>query len=258
MTDQPSEPLSANLAQRYPATSYATSYPWNTIFQQEWGHVEYDNTPGKERHRVAHRTGTVHEISPDGRMVHATVANHYHYTKGGHTETIDNNRDVKHNGGTVHRHTGDHYEDIKGDHMHSIGGDHVQAIKGSHTHIITGNHYHSVQGDSNMRWNGNHSHFTVGDVTTKSDGDQLHSTKGSHSTVANSDIVHTTQKNFTTTAQSNVSMSAQSAWSHSGKTVLASATGGDHTLKASGDVITNGTSTKIQNGGQHAPPTTFS
>jgi hypothetical protein len=110
-----------------------------------------------------------------------------------------------------------------------------------------------------MRWNGNHSHFTVGDVTTKSDGDQLHSTKGSHSTVANSDIIHTTQKNFTTTAQSNVSMSAQSAWSHSGKTITASATGGDHTLKASGgDVITSGTSTKIQNGGVHAPPTTFS
>ena len=154
--DQPSQPLSANLSTRYPATSYDTTYPWNTTFQMEWGDVHYDNTPGKERHRVAYRTGTVHEISPDGRMVHATVANHYHYTKGGHTETIDHNKDVKHNGGTVHRHTGDHYEDIKGDHMHSIGGDHVQAIKGSHTHIITGNHYHSVQGDSNMRWNGNH------------------------------------------------------------------------------------------------------
>ena len=46
--DQPSQPAQANLSQRYPATSYNTTYPWNTVFQQEWGHVEYDNTQGSE------------------------------------------------------------------------------------------------------------------------------------------------------------------------------------------------------------------
>jgi len=266
MTDQPSQPLQANLSQRYPATSYNTTYPWNTVFQQEWGQMEFDNTQGSERHRVVHRTGTGHEISKDGRKIEATVANHYHYVKGGHTETYDNNKDVKHSGGTAYRHTGDHYEDIKGDHYHSIGGDHVQAIKGTHTHIITGNHYHSVQGDSNMRWNGSHNHFTVGDVTTKSNGSQLHYTDGSHTTTANSDIIHTTNANFTTTSSQNTSFSsgsnytitAKSSYSVNGQSVTVASTGGDHNLKASGSVITQGSSTKLQGGGMQVPPITVS
>ena len=54
-------------------------------------------------------------------------------------------------------------------------------------------------------------------------------------------------------------MTAQGDWSHSGKTITASATGGDHNIKASGgDVVIQGSSTKIQGGGQHVPPITVS
>ena len=109
-----------------------------------------------------------------------------------------------------------------------------------------------------MRWNGSHNHYTVGDVTTKSKGDQLHKTEGSHSTVANSDILHTTQKNYTTSAEKAISTTAKEDASHKGKTLTTEATGGDNNVKASGDVVIKGSSTKIQGGGQHAPPTTFS
>ena len=48
----------------------APVYPYNKVLQTESGHVvELDDTPTKERINIHHRSGTFHEIHPDGSEV---------------------------------------------------------------------------------------------------------------------------------------------------------------------------------------------
>lgn len=53
-------------------------YPYNKVIQSESGHIiEIDDTVGKERLNVHHRSGTFHEIHPDGSEVTRIVNNNY-------------------------------------------------------------------------------------------------------------------------------------------------------------------------------------
>ena len=51
-------------------SSYAAKYPYNSAYTTTGGHLlETDNTPGKERLHVRHKSGTDVEVSPNGDMV---------------------------------------------------------------------------------------------------------------------------------------------------------------------------------------------
>ena len=53
-------------------------YPYNKVTQTESGHViEIDDTLGVERIAVEHRSGTFHEIHPDGSQVTRIVNDNY-------------------------------------------------------------------------------------------------------------------------------------------------------------------------------------
>lgn len=61
-----------------PETKYDARYPYNNVTETESGHItEFDDTPGKERIHVAHRTGTFNEIYPDGTKVEKVVGKNY-------------------------------------------------------------------------------------------------------------------------------------------------------------------------------------
>ena len=54
-----------------PISAYKAQYPFNNVMQTESGHVqEFDDTPGAERIRTQHRSGTFTEWQPDGTEVH--------------------------------------------------------------------------------------------------------------------------------------------------------------------------------------------
>lgn len=66
-----------------PPTPYAPVYPYNNVTETESGHVmEFDDTPGFERVHVAHRSGTFHEMHPDGTYVDKVVKDRYTITMG--------------------------------------------------------------------------------------------------------------------------------------------------------------------------------
>lgn len=53
-------------------------YPYNKVYISESGHaIELDDTVGKERINIHHRSGTFHEIHPDGSEVSRIVNDHY-------------------------------------------------------------------------------------------------------------------------------------------------------------------------------------
>ena len=56
----------------------APVYPYNKVYQSESGHVfQVDDTPTKERIDLHHRSGTFHEIHPDGSQVSRIVNDKY-------------------------------------------------------------------------------------------------------------------------------------------------------------------------------------
>lgn len=61
-----------------PDSSYAAQYPYNRVIESESGHViEIDDTPGKERIHIYHRSGTAIEINPDGTYVSRVNSDKY-------------------------------------------------------------------------------------------------------------------------------------------------------------------------------------
>ncbi|MCK9369123.1 hypothetical protein M0R04_04145 [Candidatus Dojkabacteria bacterium] len=61
-----------------PLSQYGTVYPYNNVRETESGHImEFDDTPGKERVHIAHRTGTFTEFAPDGSRVDKIVRDNY-------------------------------------------------------------------------------------------------------------------------------------------------------------------------------------
>lgn len=61
-----------------PKTEYNSQYPYNKTFGTESGMIqEFDDTPGAERYRLTHTSGTYQEISPDGRNVQKIIGDNY-------------------------------------------------------------------------------------------------------------------------------------------------------------------------------------
>ena len=66
-----------------PSPSYAPVYPYNQAMETESGHsLEFDDTPGAERVELAHRSGTMFEIQPNGTKVEEVVKDNYSVVMG--------------------------------------------------------------------------------------------------------------------------------------------------------------------------------
>ena len=65
---------------RHPKTTYKAEYPYNRATLTESGHqFEMDDTPGAERIRMGHKSGTYWEISPNGKKVELVSGDDYKY-----------------------------------------------------------------------------------------------------------------------------------------------------------------------------------
>jgi hypothetical protein len=66
-----------------PENPFKAQYPFNTVEESDSGHLrEIDDTPGHERIKETHRTGTFYEIHPDGSKVTRIVKDNYEVTVG--------------------------------------------------------------------------------------------------------------------------------------------------------------------------------
>ena len=66
-----------------PENPFNAKYPFNTVEESDSGHLrEVDDTPGSERLKETHRTGTFYEIHPDGSKVTKVVKDDFSVTIG--------------------------------------------------------------------------------------------------------------------------------------------------------------------------------
>jgi len=73
-----------------PASPFAAKYPYNAVEESDSGHIrEIDDTPGAERIKESHRTGTFYEIHPDGSRVTKVVKDDFSVTIGDKGVKVD-------------------------------------------------------------------------------------------------------------------------------------------------------------------------
>lgn len=150
---------------RHPKSTYEAKYPYNRVMVTESGHeLHFDDTKGKERIRIAHKSGSYQEWSPNGKKVEMVTGHSVTYVKGGHTMTADKNVDTKVGGSTRSSVSGDDHSEVKGtrssatsgDVRSTVGGDSVSATKGDSVHGVVGKHTMKVGGKMQVKADGGH------------------------------------------------------------------------------------------------------
>jgi hypothetical protein len=138
--------------QRHPPSEYEAKYPYNRVEVTESGHeFHWDDTPGKERIRVAHKSGTYWEISPDGRRTEMVVGHKITYLKGGYTMTSDKNYDVKVEGAHRTNVSGDQHSEVKGSVTAAVEGDKKTMVGGDTLSVTKGDQMTGVVGKTVMK-----------------------------------------------------------------------------------------------------------
>lgn len=108
-----------------------TSYPNNRCFVSASGHlIEFDDSPGNERVRIRHRSGTEQVMYANGDMVERVVGNHTRIVNGTLTEVVVG--DVTRTCG------GDRREEVNGDGLTLINGDNGVMSGGSSSYLSGG------------------------------------------------------------------------------------------------------------------------
>lgn len=114
---------------------YPPVYPYNNITQTESGHMfEMDDTPGGERVRIHHRSGTFIEMHPNGDEVHKIYGNGY--------EIISKNKNVLIKGVCS--------VTIENDCLIQVYGNRKEVIYGNHSTVVKGDYDLVVQGKTNI------------------------------------------------------------------------------------------------------------
>ena len=73
-------------------TTLTRQYPYNHVYESESGHImEFDDTNGGERIKIAHRMGTSDEILEDGSKVEQVVNEKYTRVLGDHNTVVGGN-----------------------------------------------------------------------------------------------------------------------------------------------------------------------
>jgi hypothetical protein len=99
------------------ASGAAPKYPHNKVIKTPTGHViEVDDTPGKERLHIYHKSGSFYEFHTDGTIVSTAKGEQYQIVQKGLF---------------IH---------VKGDAKINVDGNVIETIKGNKTSNISGNY----------------------------------------------------------------------------------------------------------------------
>lgn len=122
-------------------------YPYNSVRQFECGGFEeFDSTPGRERHRVQHKTGTYIEMAPNGDKVQKIMGSDY--------QVVANNKNVLIKGSCIITIEGNTTLHIKGDSHQQVEGAVYQNIVGKVEQLVQGGVKQTVSGDYDLTASG--------------------------------------------------------------------------------------------------------
>ena len=130
-----------------PESDWNSVPPLNRVTQSESGHsFEMDDTPGAERVRLQHRTGTFTEIQANGQKIVKVVGDNYHIIAKDNNVLISGICNI------------------------TVEGDSVFHVKGDSYSQVDGKSYQTVKGSSKINCTGDVEMFSSGDIDVNAMG----------------------------------------------------------------------------------------
>jgi muramidase (phage lysozyme) len=127
--------LEENFILEEPAPGNQSVYPFNRITETAGGHsIELDDTPGAERIRVGHSSGSYIEMHQNGIVVLKSLSDLW-FVGEGNINVISKGRNIV---------------KVEGDAIISVDGNMIQEVNGDMRQIVRGNYELSVAGQLNL------------------------------------------------------------------------------------------------------------
>ena len=118
----------------------STEYPNNQVKETASGHIiEYDDTNGRERVMIRHRTGSGVEMRADGSVIFSSTNNTLRIVAANEKAIIEGDGEVVYNGNLKMRIAGDFDLEVGGDFNVNVTGNKEEIVKSSYIESITKN-----------------------------------------------------------------------------------------------------------------------
>ena len=153
------------------STEPTSDYTQNQVKETASGHViEYDDTYGRERIMLRHRTGSGVEMRADGSVIISSTKNSVKITAADEKVIVEGDGEVIYNGNLKMRVAGDFDMEVGGDFNVKVGGDVEKNIRGSYIKEVIENYEKRIVGNS--------ASFIVGAATETTFGNKNNIIKG--------------------------------------------------------------------------------
>ena len=127
----------------------ASNYTQNQVKETATGHIiEYDDTYGRERIMLRHRTGSGVEMRADGSVILSSTKNSIKVVAADDKVVVEGDGEVVYNGNLKMRVQGDFDLEVGGNYSVKVGGDEDKFVKGSSEEIIVENYEKRIIGNS--------------------------------------------------------------------------------------------------------------
>lgn len=167
----PWTPEDSRILFKEPTSSYKGQYPYVQSMETEGGHIqEFDNTPGQERYRLSHPTGSYEEVAPDGRRTIKTVSDGYFITNGDGNTLVSGDNKVNVGGDEVYYNMANRRQQIDGNQEIFIRGNDTCTVEGDGTLLVKGNVKIVVEGNAEIEVQGDATTHVVGNQDLTVDG----------------------------------------------------------------------------------------
>ena len=118
----------------------SAQYPENQVKETSSGHIiEYDDTNGRERVMIRHRTGSGVEMRADGTVIYSSTNNALRIVAANEKVIVEGDGEVVYNGNLKMRVAGDFDLEVGGDFNVNVIGDKEENVRGSVLESISKN-----------------------------------------------------------------------------------------------------------------------
>lgn len=147
----PPIPNDSRILFKEPESSYKGEYPYVHTMESESGHIqEFDDTPGQERYRLIHPTGSYEEVAPTGRRTIKTVDNLYDITNADGNFMVSGDKKTNIGGSEIYYNMDNRLHQIDGNDTIFIRGDQTKTVEGNGTILVKGNVKVVIQGTADI------------------------------------------------------------------------------------------------------------
>ena len=154
----------------------STQYPDNQVKETASGHIiEYDDTNGRERVMIRHRTGSGVEMRADGTVILSSTNNTLRIVAADEKVIVEGDGEVVYNGNLKMR--------VAGDFDLEVGGDFNVNVVGNKEEVIKSSYIESISKNKTLTVGENKAETVVGEDTLTSLGNKTQIIKGNYENV---------------------------------------------------------------------------